>query len=200
MLAPHILAPPGAARVLTVVMDAIADRYRRVADRFSSVVDTVPEGSWNASSPCEGWTAREVVGHVVESQHGFLARFDLAPPLEGDDPVQQWPAVRDAVQAALDDPGTAATEYDGMFGRTTLAETVDQFMAADLVVHAWDIARATGLDDMEEIPADEVELLDARLRPMGDALRGPGVFGPEVPVPDDASPHERLLGFLGRQP
>lgn len=80
------------------------------------------------------------------------------------------------------------------------ADTVDAFMSADLVIHAWDVARAAGLPDPEEMPADEVERLDTNLRGMGDALRGPGAFGPEVPVSDDAPAQDRLLGFLGRRP
>ncbi len=178
----------------------VTDRYRRIAGHFSTVVDAVPADAWDRPSPCEGWTAEEVLGHVAESQHGFLARFELAPSIDGLAPTDQWVAVRDAMQAGLDDPATAGTEYDGAFGPTTFADTVDQFMCADLVVHSWDIARATGMPEHEELPAEEVALLDARLRPMGEVLRSPGVFGPEVAVPDDASPQDRLLGFLGRQP
>lgn len=181
-------------------MSDVADRYRRNAARFTAVVDDVPDTGWDTGSPCEGWTARQVLEHVVEGEHGFLARFDLAPELTGDDPAQHWPSVRDAVQAALDDPATAATEYDGFFGRTTLQETVDDFLSADLVVHSWDIARATGLQQHEELPADEVQRVGERLRRLGDAIRGPGVFGPEVEVPADASEQDRFLGFIGRHP
>lgn len=181
-------------------MTDVADRYRRLADRFTTVVDDVPDDAWDAPSPCEGWAARQVLEHVVESQHGFLARFDLAPELPAGGPTDQWPAVRDAMLAALDDPATAGTEYDGMFGRTTLAETVDGFMSADLVVHSWDIARAAGLEQHEAMPSEEVERLDAQLRGMGDAIRSPGAFGPEVPVPEHASHQDRFLGYIGRTP
>ncbi len=181
-------------------MSDIADRYRRLAHCFTTVVDTVPDDAWDRPSPCEGWTAQEVLGHVVESEHGFLARFELAPSLDGLDPLARWTAVRDAMQAGLDDEQTATIEYDGMFGPTNFADTVDAFMCADLVIHAWDVARAAGLSDLEEMPADEVERLDANLRGMGDALRGPGAFGPEVPVSDEAPAQDRLLGFLGRHP
>lgn len=182
-------------------MPDATDRYRHLAGRFTAVVDAVPDHGWDASSPCEGWTARQVLEHVVESQHGFLARFDLAPSLDGeDDPRARWRLVRDAMQRSLDDPDTAQTEYEGMLGVTTFAATVDDFMSADLLVHAWDIARAAGLRAHEAMPDDEVERLDARLRPMGETLRMPGVFGAEVPVPAGAPAQDRLLGFLGRQP
>lgn len=182
-------------------MTEIADRYRRNAQRFTDVVRAVPDDGWDADSPCEGWTARQVLEHVVESQHGFLARFDLAPAVDGeDDPRDRWDLVRDGIQRGLDDPEAAAITYDGMFGETTFADTVDQFMSADLTVHSWDVARAAGLSEHEAIPEDEVRRLDERLRPMGDTIRMPGVFGPEVPVPDDAPAQDRLLGFLGRHP
>lgn len=181
-------------------MRDIADRYRRLADRFTRVVQEVPADRWAAPSPCEGWSARQVVEHVVDSQHGFLARFDRAPELGSDDVGGRWEEVRDAMQACLDDPDTAGTEYDGMFGTTTFAATVDQFMCTDLVVHAWDLARAAGLSELEAMPADEVERIHGQLSGMGDAVRGPGVFGPEVSVAADASAQDRFLGFIGRQP
>lgn len=181
-------------------MSDIADRYRRLADRFTTVVTGVPDASWSAPSPCSGWTAAHVLDHVVESEEQFLQRFDVAPRDTGADRLDRWEGVRVAVQAALDDPAVAGTTYEGYFGQTTLAETVDGFYAPDLVVHAWDIARAAGLSDLEPMPEDEVERIDARFRQMGDVIRAPEVFGPEVQVPADASAQDRLLGFLGRQP
>ncbi len=181
-------------------MNATATSYATADSALTAVLDALPAGAWGEPSPCEGWTARQVLEHVVEGEHGFLARFDLAPELAGDGPAEQWSAVRDALQAAVDDPATAATEYDGFFGRTTLAETVDDFLSADVAVHTWDIARATGLAQHEAMLPDEVERIGTRLRALGDAVRGPGVFGPEVEVPADASDQDRFLGFIGRHP
>ncbi len=181
-------------------MTDTADRYRSLAGRFTALVGDVPTEAWDASSPCDGWSARDVVDHVVTSSTGFLGQFDRAPELPEEDPEARWAAVRDAMQAALDDPEAASTEYDGAFGRTTLAETVDGFLCPDLLVHTWDIARATGLEQYEPMPAEEVERVHGRFAPLGDAIRRPGVFGAEVPVPEDASPQDRFLGFVGRQP
>ena len=48
--------------------------------------------------------------------------------------------------------------------------------------------------------ADEVARVHAGLAAMGDVLRGPGAFGPEVPAPEGADAQARLLAFLGRRP
>ena len=181
-------------------MTESADRYRRLAERLTALVDDVPADGWDAVSPCEGWTARDVLDHVVDSSCGFLGRFGRAPELPADDPAARWAATRNAMQAAIDDPEVAGTEYEGFFGPTTLADTFDGFMSPDLLVHTWDMARATGLEQYEPMPEDEVERVHQRLGSLGDALRQPGAFGAEVPVAADAPAQDRFLAFVGRQP
>ena len=48
----------------------IADRYRRVADTFTARADAVPDDGWEEPAPCEGWTVRDVVRHLVETATG----------------------------------------------------------------------------------------------------------------------------------
>ena len=183
-------------------MNEIADRYRRLSARLSELVAAVPPDRWDAASPCEGWTARDVLEHVADSQREFLGRFDFDSGLpEGGDAPQRWRAVRDRVQEVLDDPARAATTFEGFFGPTTVEETVDSFYASDLVVHPWDIARATGRTEFEAIPPDEAERVLADLPSLPEeALRSKGIYGPAVAVPDDADAGSRLLAFTGRRP
>lgn len=182
-------------------MNEIADRYRTRAARLTDLCRAVPEDRWDAPSPCQAWTAHDVLVHVVDTEHDFLARFDRAdglPPSDAD-ALAAWDAVRERMQAILDDRQAAATSYEGYFGPTTLAQTIDGFFSSDLVVHGWDIARATGLAAYESIPEDEVERALAAMRELPEeALRAPEVFGPEIEVGDDADPQTRLLAFLGR--
>lgn len=181
-------------------MTESADRYRRLTERFTALLQDLPAEGWDAASPCEGWTPRDIVDHVVDSSCGVLGRFTTAPEVPDGDPVARWAVARDAMQAAIDDPEVAGTEYDGFFGPTTVAETFDGFMSPDVLVHTWDIARATGLEQYEPMPDEEVERVHARLGVLGDAIRQPGAFGPEVPVPTGSPAQDRFLGFLGRQP
>ena len=117
-------------------------------------------------------------------------------------PTTRWAAFRSAradLERVLDDPDRADTVYDGMFGRTTVSATVDQFMGFDLVVHGWDLARATSQD--ETIPERRGRPHPRFVDRMGTAtMRENGVTGPEVAVPDDAPEQDRMLGLLGRTP
>ena len=181
-------------------MTDIADRYRRLAATLTRRIEDVPADRWESQSPCEDWTTRDVVAHLVD-WHGGVAKLGGLTLPEGpsaqDDPVAAWRHTRDAMQDLLGDPERANTPYEGMLGPTTVAATADQFLAFDLVVHGWDIARGAGLDDT--IPAGDVDELLPVVQKLGDNLRRPGVCGPEVAVPDDADDQTKLLGLLGRR-
>ncbi len=178
-----------------------AGRYRRLSTDFTRRAESVPADRWESPSPCEGWTARDVLRHVVET-HEQTPTFVGLPPQPvlsvDDDPVAAWIHARDGMQELLDDPSRAGLEHDGYLGRTSLATTVDSFVCFDLIVHGWDIARATGLD--ESIPAVDVEDAWALTERLSGMMGTPGVFGPEVPVSDDASRQAQLLGRIGRRP
>jgi uncharacterized protein (TIGR03086 family) len=183
-------------------MTSIADRYRLLAGNFSDTVDAVPPDRWDDASPCEGWSARDVVQHVIDTEIGMLERVGLAPdpPPADATPSARWSAIRDLVQEALDDPERAGREYDGFFGRTTFEKTIDAFGCFDLLVHRWDLARGTGNTSHETMPPEEVTRAFEMGHSLGDNLRQTGVCGPEVEIADDADEQTRLLAFLGRQP
>jgi uncharacterized protein (TIGR03086 family) len=182
-------------------MTDISARYSALAAEFTRRVDAVPEDRWEAPSPCEGWTARDVLRHILDNHVNMPGWAGL--PLEltrsvDDDPRGAWAEARDALQELLDDPERAGTSYEGYFGPTTVEATIDRFLGLDLLVHAWDIARATGQD--EQLPAGEVRRVYAEALELADTIRGPQVCGPAVPVPDGASEQDRLLAYLGRTP
>ncbi|HLT70894.1 MAG TPA: TIGR03086 family metal-binding protein [Acidimicrobiales bacterium] len=183
-------------------MADIAERYDRLAADFAATIAAVPADRWGAPSPCEGWTARDVVAHMVDNHRlfeGFVGRvLGDVPPVE-DDPAGAFAAARAVVSRHLHDPAAAGATFEGaVFGHMSFAEGIDRFVCADLLVHRWDLARAAGLE--VTLPADEVARVHGELAAMGDVLRGPGAFGPEVPAPEGADAQARFLAFLGRRP
>lgn len=183
-------------------MSAIADRYHRLAEALTTTVDAVPDDAWSRQSPCEDWTALDVLAHVATTQWEHLDRVGLQPDDVDlpDDPRQAWSVVRQCFEELLNDPERAGTGYDSYFGKTTFEDSVDKFYSSDMVVHRWDLARAAGLTEHEAMPTGEAEHLLNFYASLGDNARQPTVFGPEVDVADDADPQTRLLGFVGRQP
>ncbi|MDF9715520.1 TIGR03086 family protein [Nocardioides sp. ChNu-153] len=196
----------------TAALHPTAAYYRDQSARFAAVLDGVAAagGRWDAPTPCEGWTVRDVVAHVVDTEREFLERHDLAGDLPavavpgdgaGDgtgDPAAAWRTWSAAVLGVLTADGVAQRPFDGYFGPTTIGETLRDFYAWDLVVHGWDVARATGQD--YPISDAEAREVGARADGWGDALYSPGVCAGPVAVGDDASEAERLLARLGRNP
>ena len=181
-------------------MSKVSERYARLAAAFTEKVKAVPADRWESPSPCEGWTARDVVRHVVDTHGmflGFIGREFRDVPSVDDDPVAAWEAARDIVQGHLDDPETARTEYDGFAGKLTFEQGIDRFICFDQLVHAWDLARAAGID--ESLDPEEVRRVLDVAPQFGEMLRAPGVCGPEVEVPPDADEQTRMLAFLGRR-
>jgi uncharacterized protein (TIGR03086 family) len=181
-------------------MTETADRYRRLAGAFTDRVAAVPPERWSSPSPCEDWTARDLVQHVVDT-HGLfegLVGRDLGNiPSVDDDPLRAWGAARDLVQADLDDPERATAGFEGFQGPTTFEKAIDRFVCFDLVVHGWDLARAAGLDEHLD-PADVQRVLEA-IPAFGEFLRAPGVCGPEIEPPPGAGEQARMLALLGRR-
>jgi uncharacterized protein (TIGR03086 family) len=179
-------------------MDA-ADRYRRIADELTARVDAVPDDAWDRPAPCEGWRARDVVGHLVGWVPGLFLGAGWRPSRSvEDDPAGAWHDLDDALRALLDDPAAATRELDLPPGRMTVDRALDMIVTNDVLIHTWDLARATGLD--EQLLQDEVESMVVGIQPMDEVLRSSGHYGPKVAVPDDADAQTRLLAFLGRHP
>ena len=93
-----------------------AARHRSIAATFAD--RTVGVADWDVPAPVEGWTARDVVRHLVEWFPGFLragAGIELpAGPSVDDDPVGSWDAHARGVQAVLDDPATPRSVRDDL--------------------------------------------------------------------------------------
>ena len=173
--------------------------FTRRASAFTDILGAVGD-RWDAPTPCDGWTVRDVVQHVVDTERDFLLRQGFELPVAPDPtrPEAAWLTHRAAVEELLADDDVADREYDGFFGRTTIGETLADFYGWDLVVHGSDVARATG--QPWHVSEQEASVLLTIADGWGDALYSEGICEDPVPVAADASPTERLLARLGRDP
>ena len=179
--------------------EPIASRYAAANAALDEVIEGITPEGWAAPSPCEGWTALDVLQHMFDTQRSFLVDRGLdlgTTPDLASDPVAGWRQHSAAVQSLLDDPQVTSTEYDGFFGRTTIGETFERFYLFDMSVHRWDIATAAGV--ATELSDTEMNQIETAADALGDNIYRPGVCADAVPVPAGAGRQTALLARLGR--
>ena len=168
--------------------------WQQAADCFEANLAQVREDQWETPTGCGDWTVRDLVDHAVFWQCNLGSMLGAETR-----PEDGWDAVKAAIANALTDPSVleGAVEAGPMEGMPK--HQAMGFATADALVHAWDLARAIGVDDT--LPADAVTAVHMGMSRAPEAMiRNPQVFGPAVEIGDDASPQQKLLAFTGRQP
>ena len=182
-------------------MNDIAERYERVSAQFTARVRAVPATAWDNPSPCEGWTARDIVRHLTDWIPAFFGSHGVvfpAVPSVDDDPVGAWETVQMTIAGALADPAIAAQPVATPFSTQSLAETVDMIVTGELFTHGWDLARATGQSEI--LDPEQLRRMIASLGAIPEeAMRAEGMFGPRIDVPADADDQTRFLAYMGRR-
>jgi uncharacterized protein (TIGR03086 family) len=176
-------------------------------DFFANIITCLSEDDWERPTPCAGWTARDVLGHLATSTGVAISSMQGRPPvwpdaarpgdLVGDDPVEFW---RGTVVQARDVVRNADLTR---VMETPLGRTVADDLAIpviDLYVHAWDLGFVAGI--AVEIPAGVIDYAHAYIDPLpGELVRGENrAFGPQIRVPASATPTERFIAWTGRRP
>ncbi len=159
----------------------------------------MPSSAWTSPSPCAGWTTRDVVRHLIETQRELFTGRGLAlgdqPDIDAD-PAQAWRTHAERVQQVISDDAVPTIAYEGYFGPTTLGATLEQFYVWDMYVHRWDIAQAAGLD--AGLTDAELDRIEQGADSFGDALYMGGICRPGAQAPADAGRVVHLLARLGR--
>ncbi|ATZ29041.1 hypothetical protein SLAV_36380 [Streptomyces lavendulae subsp. lavendulae] len=174
------------------------------------LVAGVPDAGLGGRTPCPAYAVGDLLGHLAGLAVAFrdAARKDLgsttdtAPGAAAPSLPASWrtelPRVLDELAEAWRDPAAWA----GMTraGGVDLPGDIAGAVAVDeLVIHGWDLARATG----QEYAPDQAALRTSHaflLAAAQDESRGGGIFGAVVPVPDDAPLLDRAVGLSGRDP
>jgi uncharacterized protein (TIGR03086 family) len=189
-------------------MPDLAPATRRMAALLAGVRDF----QLDRPTPCADTSLGALIDHVNGLTLAFTwaARKDF--PDEGTQPpsgeagrlAPDWrarlPEELDALAAAWRDPGA----WQGMTqagGLDLPGQDAGHVAMNELVVHGWDIARASG--QPFDAGADEIETCLAFVAPTVEQSGGkgvPGLFGPAVDLPDDAPALDRLIAMTGRDP
>jgi len=177
--------------------------FTKAVYSMDAVVNRVPDGAWDQSSPCDGWSARDVVGHaagVLLAVAEMAGGAAMVLPTTADDltdPVGTWADARDTVLAALDAPGALDLTGEYWFGPMSIDELVG-FVQWDPLTHGWDVAQATGVS----VSLDEglAQLSFDRISSIRQGLASMGLVGDEVSVDAGSSVTDRYLALVGREP
>jgi uncharacterized protein (TIGR03086 family) len=182
------------------------------AQRLGDLLAGVPEDLLAGPTPCPDYTLGDLVDHIggLASAFGAAAAKDIgeatgqAPAGDASRLAGDWKTwiARDLI--ALADAWRDPAAWTGMTqvgGVDLPAEACGLFALDELVIHGWDVARASGQGyDIEAAALEPLVGLLAPLAEPGREASRTGLFGPVVTVPAGAPLLERVLGLSGRDP
>ena len=180
---------------------------RPATDRMTSLLAAVSEDQFDRPTPCPDASVGDLVDHVGALTKGFIAvakksvdgtEAPVRPDAANLEVGWQDRIARDLATLAEAWRDPAAWEGMTSAAGVALPGHVAGLVALDeLVVHGWDIAVA--IAQPYDPAIGEVEAAISFVAAF-DAPRDGNLFGPVVPVPDEASALDRLLGLTGRDP
>lgn len=187
-------------------MDAPA-LFREGMREFDIRVQAIGEGQWDLPTPNPEWSVRDVVNHLVSEDLWAVPLFEGARIEEvgdsfdgdvlGDDPKDAWKAASSAAMTTIEAAGAMERIVHLSFGDFPGRDYTLQLFA-DHLIHAWDLARATGSDEH----LDPL-LVDACTRwfegPVESAYRAGGAIAERPEIPQDVDAQTRLLAMWGRR-
>jgi uncharacterized protein (TIGR03086 family) len=190
----------------------IRDLDARAVRASVDAVEGITALDLSRPTPCSEWTLGDLLAHMTVQHRGFTAASagrgaDPAVWKAGapsPDPVADYAMAAELVIAAFAQPGVLERGFaipEIMPGMEFPAPQAISFHFIDYVVHGWDVARALG--QPYELDADLVQAAVpvAETVPEGERRLRPGAaFRPGLAAPDDASPMDRILAMLGRDP
>jgi uncharacterized protein (TIGR03086 family) len=181
-------------------------------DRTRAVAAEVRDDQLDATTPMPGTSVRELLNHLLGLSVAFrdaAAKLEgpttSTPPAKVTEPLpRDWRTLLDQRLAELAEAWNDATAWEGMTkaGGADLPGEVGGLVALnEVLIHGWDLARAT-YQPYE--PSDaEAEAVLPIVTPSPDDPDGSGregLFGPVVHVDCDAPAFDRTLGLAGRDP
>ena len=183
------------------------DLYERALKRTGEVVAGTRREQLGDPTPCTDWTGRELLNHIIggciswaQGARGEVGDTSPTTDRVGDDHVAAYDAAARDVLEAFRSPGAMERNFTMPWGESP-GKTNLGLAVAEITVHGWDLAEATGQEtDIDEDVAEAVyQLTSSMMEPKGSFPRG-DAFADPIEVPDDAPARDRMLAYLGRNP
>lgn len=177
------------------------------AEAIGALIAGMSPDQVDAPTPCADWDVRGLLNHLVGAAHLYGSVFAGQAPaaseehpgdLIGSDPAGAWAGACAVFIAGVDSPGALERPIPTPVGALPGAVMLE-VLKFDLLVHAWDLARATGQSFDPPASAVEESMQVARML-ISSEMRDGGMFAAEVVPGADASAIDRLAAFSGRQP
>lgn len=176
------------------------DALRRALDGTGRIVRDVEPDQLQRPTPCTEWDARAVINHLLGQLWMLLGRItgERSPNAAAPGSLPAHDLIGTNHSVAFDETAdtllSAARAPDALTDQSFLSTII----AADTVVHGWDVAKATDLNASFDDELAE-HLLSSLGRTLTDDNRAPA-FAPAINIADDAPAIDRLVAFLGRDP
>lgn len=182
-----------------------AQRYQRSLDLVTGLAATFPPAAWGHMSPCPPWTARDLLGHLVDGQEQIMSmlRGHGPRPAEADtvagagpELVATWYATVQELTGMLAD-----LDLDTVVPTPTRPRTVDELLTIGVIeplIHAWDLA--TTIDRAIILDPEAVHATLIGVRALEVELAATGMYAAPVAIREGATEQERLLAATGRAP
>lgn len=156
-------------------------------DQAHAAIAAVGDDQLALPTPCAEWDVARLLAHLAHSPATMLEMARGGSP--------DWAALPEQV----DDPaGVFRSGADALLAHWRQTDESADWQIAEVAVHTWDLATATGqsVDDLDPQVAERgLAFMSEVLKP---EMRG-DVFAPERAAPDGASAYERIAAFAGRE-
>jgi uncharacterized protein (TIGR03086 family) len=180
--------------------------HPRALDGFGRRVRAIAPDQWGNPTPCTEWNVRDLVAHLVSEQRWAPPLLAGQTPADvgdrftgdvlGENPARAWDEAAAGSRKAFAEKGALQRTVTVSYGETSAEHYLFE-MIADLVVHAWDLAR--GIGGEEALDPELVRVVHGRTAPHADQLAASGLFDPPIPVEAGADEQTKLLALFGRR-
>jgi len=173
--------------------------------KVDPVIEKVSESNLHNPTPCKEWDVEALTNHLINELAWITPLLegktikDVGDKLDGDlikgNAGNSWTRYCKQASAAMVVTDPASIAHLSYADKPAQAY-VDE-VAADIIIHGWDLAQALGIDyDIDDKTAEAVTNATKDIMNMA---RTGGYVGEEVKTTEDASAMEKLLACYGRK-